>query len=130
MEDIRVVRGPPYSPEIVISAVSTEFPVLDCRRLPARQWLRNVAMRTVSFRLHLRPIVEGIYQCMGVIQGQPETDFIGESASDLYLLVQGIYMYIEKLDLEITSTFLFQLSTPPKLTSLQTRQYLSWVKMR
>ena len=97
--------------------------------MPVGQWLRNGVSEVPGPNLQLLPNLEGINQCVGVVLGQPETDFTGESASDFYLLVQGI-IENQSMDLELTSVFLFQLSTPPPLTSLQTWQYLSWVRMR
>ena len=85
IEDIRLLGGI-YSPEIVVGV----FPSLQCFRTPTRQWLRNGILTVNRPNPSLNPSDEGIYQCVGEVPGQPETDFTGESASDLYLLVQGI----------------------------------------
>lgn len=62
--------------------------------MPVGQWLRNgvvIVAANPNLRSQVISIDDGIYQCMGLVENQPETDFTGESGSNLYLLTPGMY---------------------------------------
>ena len=88
-EAVIIIIGAPtqtYTPELI----PNDNPFLRCLRTPARQWLNNGVVLPDSFNLRLGVVDRGVYQCVGVETGQPETDFTGERGSDVYLLTPGM----------------------------------------
>ena len=77
----------PYAQEIIPTSTSTFF---RCDRVPPGQWLRDGGLITDSTPNLRNAAIPGVYQCVGVTTGQPETDYTGEFGSDFYLLVPGM----------------------------------------
>lgn len=94
-ENITILRGAPsptYTPELIPN-INNLF--LICVRNLSQQWLQNgdpVAPNgSPNLRLDLSSTdTKRIYQCVGVVAGQPETDYTGEVGSDIYVLVPGM----------------------------------------
>ena len=92
--DLRISSGAPtqaYTPELIpiLGSLSLRFV---CLRSPSRQWLQNgnVVVDGIPSYMLSPAGAGGIYQCVGVVPGQPETDYTGEVGSDFYLLVPGM----------------------------------------
>lgn len=83
--DITIFRGASdstFSPELVLN--SSVF--IRCNRMPVGQWLRN-GIVTADGSPNLTSVSgSGIYQCVGSVPGQPETDITGQLGSTFYLL--------------------------------------------
>ena len=100
MENITVLpgSGPPFSSEIVFVPSSAPILRLQCPRTLSGVWLRNGVME--SSPVNLTVSSEGIYQCVGEISGQDETDFTGEPGSNVYILTQGTWRLIAMMRVE------------------------------
>lgn len=90
-DDIVILRGSNrFSPELALT--SSLF--LRCDRTPVGQWLRNGTVIAGGSPNLTGVISDGIHQCIGSIPGRPETNFTGESGSNVYLIAPGTYIYI------------------------------------
>ena len=54
--------------------------------MPVGQWIRNGSVIAGGNPNLMSLSGDGIYQCVGSVPDQPETDFTGESGSNFYLL--------------------------------------------
>ena len=94
MENITVFSRPLFSSEIVLIPSPALMLRLQCPRTlsgvnSSGVWLRNGVMEPNPVDLTVSS--GGIYQCVGEIPDQDETDFTGEPGSNVYILTQSTY---------------------------------------